>query len=126
MGVNMGAKKEEITTDAGIEAQVAKQEEQIIRQISQQRKARIVIPSGRDAHERCAVPVGLNGREFLINRDTEVDVPVGVLEVLNLATANVAQSNGDPEKPITFQKVPRFPYRLIGYVDPATGELESA
>lgn len=122
----MGAKKDDQMPDAGLDAQVAKQEEQIIRQISQQRKARIVIPSGRDAHERCAVPVGLNGREFLINRDTEVDIPVGVLEVLNLATANVAQSNGDPDKPITFHKVPRFPYRLLGFVNPDTGELERA
>lgn len=123
----MSAKAKENEQDvASLDAQVAKQEEQIIRQISQQRKARIVIPSGRDAHERCAVPVGLNGREFLIARDKEVDVPVGVLEVLNLATANVVQSNGDAENAISFHKVPRFPYRLLGYVNPETGELESA
>lgn len=111
-------------TDISDESRISAQEALIVRQINQQRKARIVIPSGRDANERGPVPIGLNGREFLIVRDREVDVPVGVLEVLNLATAMVVQNNGDMETGITFHKAPRFPYRLIGYIDPATGELE--
>lgn len=110
---------------AQLEEQVARQEERIARQIAQQRKVRIVIPSGRDAHERCPVPVGLNGREFLIERDKEVDVPQGVLDVLNLAVATVAHIRGDGDFVNTdFHKAPRFPVRVIGYVDPKTGELE--
>lgn len=114
---------EAASNDSG--ANVAQQEAMIFRQIARQRKARIVIPSGRDAHERCPVPVGLNGREFLIERDKEVDVPLGVLEVLNLAQASIAQTSGsDANLNTTFHKAPRFPYRLLGYVNPETGKLE--
>lgn len=121
------AEKEARAKSDELEAQVARQEALIIKQISQQRKAKIVIPSGRSAHERCPVPVGLNGREFLITRDKEVDVPVGVLEVLNLAQASIARSGGKDERAsVVFEKAPRFPYRLVGYIDPATGKLENA
>lgn len=104
---------------AELEAMVSMQEEKIFRQIAQQKKARIVIPSGRSEHERCPVPIGLNGREFLIERDREVDVPVGVLNVLNLAQARIARTSGDgPETVTSFHNAPRYPYRLVGYIDP--------
>lgn len=111
---------------AELDAQVARQEAMIIRQIASQRKVRIVIPSGRNAHERCPVPVGLNGREFLIERDKEVDVPEGVLHVLELAVANVAQTVDEGNfANTTFHKAPRYPFRVIGHVN-SKGELERA
>lgn len=111
---------------AGLDAQAAKQEEMIIRQIASQRKVRIVIPSGRDPHERCPVPVGLNGREFLIERDREADVPEGVLNVLELAVANVARTVDEGNfANTTFHRAPRYPLRVIGYLNDR-GELERA
>lgn len=110
-----------------IDGQVAKQEEQIVRQLASQRKVRIVIASGRDSHERCPVPVGVNGREFLIERDKEVDVPEAVLNVLDLAKASVGESRDIGGMVDTqFRKASRFAYRVIGYINPQTGELERA
>lgn len=108
-----------------LESQVSEQEERIKRQLASQRKARIIIASGRESHERCPVPVGVNGREFLIERDKEVDVPEGVLNVLNLAVANVGARKDGGEHPRTeFHKARRFAYTLLGFVNPQTGELE--
>lgn len=109
---------------ARMDEQVAKQEEKIARQLRMQRKVRIVIASGRGSHERCPVPVAINGREFLIERDKEVDVPQGVLNVLDLAVANVAETQDTGGQANTvFHKAQRYAYRVLGYVDPKTGEL---
>lgn len=108
-----------------LDAQVARQEEAIARQLGQQRKVRIVVASGKGSHERSPVPLAVNGREFLIKRDTPVDVPLGVLNVLDLCQANVAESSDNGIQVNTeFHKTLRFAYRVIGYIDPETGELE--
>lgn len=112
---------------AKLDAQVSRQEEAIRRQLGRQRKARIIIASGRDPHERSPVPVAVNGREFLIVRDTPVDVPEGVLNVLDLAVANVAETRDMGQQANTeFHHALRFSYRVLGYVNPTTGELEKA
>lgn len=108
---------------AKLDARVAKEEALIIEQLKRQRKVRIVIASGQSAHERCAVPVGVNGREFLIERDVEVDVPEGVLNVLDLAIANIGEIGSGQMASTDFHKTSRFAYRVIGYVDPKTNEL---
>lgn len=112
--------------DAKAEAEVARQEALITRQLNEQRRVRIVIPSGRDPSERAPVPVAVNGREFLISRDKEVDVPQGVLNVLDLAKerqADIQEVNGQAH--VTFREANRFSYRLVGYIDPTTGQLVS-
>lgn len=111
---------------AATDAEVARQEAQNKRLLAEQRKVRIVIPSGRDIHERCPVPVAVNGREYLIVRDKEVDVPQSVINVLNDAVESVPVEEGDgPIKRVVFKQAQRFAYSIKGYVNPETGELEN-
>lgn len=107
-----------------VDAEVSRQEETILRQLHNQRKVRIVIASGKEPQDRCPVPVAVNGREYLIVRDKEVDVPQGVLNVLDLAVAQVAEDTeeGGMIKTV-FRPAQRYSYRILGYVDPSTGNL---
>lgn len=110
--------------DAKADAEAAMQEAMITRQINEQRRVRIVIPSGRDPSERAPVPVAVNGREFLIVRDKEVDVPQAVLNVLDLAKEQqVDTQDVNGQAHVTFREASRFPYQVKGYVDPKTGQL---
>ena len=59
------AEREKAAINANADAEVARQEAQNKKLLAAQRKVRIVIPSGRGLHERCPVPVGVNGREYL-------------------------------------------------------------
>lgn len=107
-----------------VDAEVSRQEETILRQLHSQRKVRIIIASGKEPQDRCPVPVAVNGREYLIVRDKEVDVPQGVLNVLDLAVAQVAEDTeeGGMIKTV-FRPAQRYSYRVLGYVDPSTGKL---
>lgn len=108
-----------------IDAEVTRQEAAIQTQLRAQRKVRITIAGGKSPHERCPVTVAVNGHEYLIVRDKEVDVPQGVLNVLDLAQEQVPgnmEENG--QNRTVFQPAQRFAYRVLGHVDPATGELE--
>lgn len=110
---------------AAVNAEVAKLERQSVSQIRQQRKVRIIIPSGRDEYERSPVPVGVNGYTALIKRDVEVDVPEGVVNVLKLAKqmTPVQDTDAAGHTTTTFKETPRFPLQILGYVDPKTGKL---
>ena len=108
--------------EADAEAEAAMQEAAITRQLNAQRRVRIVLASGRDPHERAPVPIGVNGREYLISRDKEVDVPQAVINVLDHAieqVADVREVNG--QRHVTFHEAKRFNYTVKGYVDPKTG-----
>ncbi|WP_165072821.1 MULTISPECIES: hypothetical protein [unclassified Desulfovibrio] len=107
-----------------LDAEVSRQEEAIQRQLRSQRKVRIIIASGKDPQDCCPVPVAVNGREYLIVRDKEVDVPQGVLDVLDLAVEQVAEAVDEAGQNRTvFRPAQRFSYRVLGHIDPATGEL---
>lgn len=98
----------------------ALQDAVIARQLGRQRKIRIRIASGRDSHERCPVPVAVNGREFLIERDKEVEVPEGVLNVLLLANMQVAETGTMARQSVTsFHSAPRFALTVLGPVGEA-------
>ena len=103
--------------------QVSQQEALIAKQLRKQRKVRIVIQSGRTDHERSPVPVAVNGHEYLIERDKEVDVPEGVVNVLKLANEQVAQTTDGAQVNTTFHTAARFAYRVLGHIDPKTGQL---
>lgn len=105
-----------------LDQQVCRQEEMIARQLRQQRKVRIVIASGRSESERSPVPIAVNGHEYLIERDKEVDVPEGVVNVLKLANEQVAQTTGGAQVNTSFHTAARFSFRILGYVN-ANGEL---
>ena len=108
-----------------VEKELAKQEERVARQLRTQRKVRLVIPSGRGPHEKSPVPIGVNGREFLIVRDKEVLVPESIVEVLKLSVETVADVTLDDRghETTTFRKALRFPFQVLGYEEaPAAGE----
>lgn len=118
--------KELQAKSAAIDAEVSRQEEVIRHQLKTQRKVRIIIASGKDSQERCPVPVAVNGREYLIERDKAVDVPQGVLDVLDLSVEQVPTvlEEGGQSRTV-FQPAQRFAYRVLGRVDPVTGNLEA-
>jgi hypothetical protein len=109
----------EQTTDISAQtesAEVGKQEDnKIAGHLRQQRKVKILIPSGRGPGERAPVPVAINGCEFLIVRDKAVEVPESVVHALDLAVENVAESTVDSHgrEKVHFVQAPRFPYRVI-------------
>lgn len=103
-----------------LDEEVARTERDIVRQLHAQRKVRILIPSGRNSHDRAPVIVGVNGREFLIERDKEVVVPEGVVNVLNLAKEKVPLSSFDQsgQQSVRFDEAQRIPFQILGYVEP--------
>lgn len=109
-----------------LDMQVSRQEELIAKQLRKQRKVRIVIQSGRTDHERSPVPVAVNGHEYLIERDKEVDVPEGVVNVLKLANEQVAQTTEGAQVNTSFHTAARFSFRILGHIDPKTGQLVQA
>lgn len=103
-------------TDAEEEAALLRQEMLNAETLRRQRKVRILIPSGRDPHEQCPVPVGVNGRSYLIERDKEVAVPESVLHVLNLAVEMVPVVSEDGGyRVVGFRHTPRVPVQVLGY-----------
>ncbi len=104
-----------------IDADVTRMERDNIRQLHAQRKARLKLPSGRSAHERAPVLLGVNGQEFMILRDQEVIVPEAVLNVLNLARERVpVSSEVNGQQVVTWEETPRFPVQMLGYVEAET------
>lgn len=111
--------------DVVLNTEVLRQERASVAALGRQRKARVLIASGRSAHEQCPVMVGVNGRSFLIERDKEVLVPESVVHALELAVEQVPvleTDNGGNARIQGFRAAPRFPVRVLGYEEPATGE----
>lgn len=74
---------------------------------------RIVIPSQPGRTGSDDVFVSVNGRDFLIRRDAEVEVPPMVVEALNNAVATEYLTD-DAGRLVGDRQVPRFPYRVLG------------
>ena len=120
------AKAEADAISRKVDEEVMRTERDAVRQLHAQRKVRLLIPSGRDPHERAPAPVAVNGREFLIVRDKEVVVPEGVLNVLKLAREKLAvavEKNG--QQVVSWEEAQRFPFQLLGYVEPSAGAQEA-
>ena len=101
-----------------VDEEVKRTERDAVRQLHAQRKVKIMIPSGRDPHERAPVAVAVNGREFLIVRDKEVVVPEGVVNVLQLSRERVAvaeEQNG--QQVVHWEEAQRIPFSILGYVE---------
>lgn len=105
--------------DMGMGADDAAREREIIAQLKRQRKVKLVIASGAESHERSPVPVAVNGREYLIERDKEVLVPEAVANVLALARKQVCErvDDGRGTPRMVFREAPRFSYQILGYAD---------
>lgn len=80
-------------------------------------RVRIKIHAGPGPDGNDDVKVSVNGKMFQIKRDTEVNVPQGVLSVLRDAVTTVTQLNGtyeDGSMKYTERQVPRFAVEVIG------------
>lgn len=108
---------------AKIDLETSRQEKKIHDQIRRERKIRLIIPSGKDQHERCPVALAINGREFLVVRDKEVHVPESVVHALELAvemTPEVVEEGG--QRRTMFKQTQRYPFTVKGYVDDTDDE----
>lgn len=95
-----------------LDESVSRQESANTQVLNAQKRVRIMISAGRGKHEQCPVPVGVNGRAYLIERGKEVDVPESVLHVLNLAVEQAPVLEG--ERVMGFRSVPRYPVQVLG------------
>jgi hypothetical protein len=83
-------------------------------ELKKQKKHRIMIPSTEK--DKDPVQVGINGYVYNIPRDTEVEVPAGVLEVLENAVMKsytVRKREVGEGNELVGQDVRRFPYQSV-------------
>lgn len=80
--------------------------------VAQRKMVTIRIPNQESIGGKEPVPVGVNGKVYLIKRDTDVPVPVEVVHVLKNANRVVFDKgpNGEPINP-TF--VPTYPFSIV-------------
>lgn len=76
------------------------------------KKTKIIIPSHTGPAGSDDVFVSVNGRDYLIKRDTEAEVPADVLGALKNAviTDYVTDENG---RIVRERQVPRFPFQVV-------------
>lgn len=89
-------------------------EREAMEMLKGQRKVRLLIPATEK--DRDAVQVGLNGYVYNIPRDTEVEVPEGVVEVLSNAKITSYQlkprTEGEGNEMVP-QDVHRIPFQVV-------------
>ncbi|MFI3270825.1 MAG: hypothetical protein R3Y11_01805 [Pseudomonadota bacterium] len=102
------------------EATIKAVEKTAVKQLHAQGKLRIIINSGAGSHEAAPVRVGVNGREYVIKRDVEVDVPKGVVNVLRRAKEKVGTMVDNAQtgrRHMEFRDKNRFSFQILGPVD---------
>lgn len=73
---------------------------------------RIVIEENDDIPPT-GLPIGLNGMVYVIRPGEEVDVPPGVLEVLDHAVMSVPQVDPQTKQVVGYRDRMRYPYRVV-------------
>lgn len=88
----------------------ASDEEQVVETVGEVVKGekRITIEIAENENDTQKVPVGVNGRIYLIQRGVPVSVPESVVEVLNNATVHKWDSEMKKRT-----SVPSYPYRVV-------------
>lgn len=82
-----------------------------VAEVQKVKTVRIIIDETRDSTEMQNVPVGVNGRMWIIKRGEEVEVPLEVLEVLDHAVVEkTVKLEGGAE---VTKKVKRFNYSVL-------------
>lgn len=64
--------------------------------------------------------IQLNGAAFILRPGEEVDVPIGLLSVLDDAVEGVPIRDNNTSQVIGYRKKLRFPYRVVGAVQAAS------
>lgn len=81
----------------------------------------MISPSG-NPHEVNPVPVSINGRQYLMNRGEECEVPPEVVEALNHAVEIQYEDRVDPRDPTLITRIERralrFPFQIIKFPQP--------
>lgn len=75
-------------------------------------KTRIMIPSQTGPGGSDDVFLSVNGRDYLIKRDAEVEVPPAVLEALKHAVITDYVTDADG-RIVRERQVPRFPFQVL-------------
>lgn len=81
-----------------------------------ERTIRIVLEENNDI-PRNGLFLGLNGRNWMLQPGVEVDVPVGIVEILNNAIESIPVIEPQTQKVTGFRNRLRFPYRRVERVD---------
>lgn len=77
-----------------------------------QAKTRLMIPSQTGPGGSDDVFLSVNGRDYLIKRDAEVEVPPSVLEALKHAVITDYVTDADG-RIVRERQVPRFPFQVL-------------
>ena len=94
---------------AAEEATAKAAEQDTLAYLHKQKKYVLVINSMGD--QTAPVPLSFNGVAYLVKRDTEVLVPKGIINILNLSTTGeVVQTTEDGVTKTAFNRSKRFPY----------------
>lgn len=72
---------------------------------------RIIIPSNEGPMGSGDVFVGYNGVGYQLRRDTEIDVPLGVLDVLRDARTRTGRATEDGD--IVWMDAPTYPFQIV-------------
>jgi hypothetical protein len=76
------------------------------------KRVKIIIPSGETAVNQGDVYVGYNGKGYLLQRDTEVEVPAEVADVLRRAKQTIGIQLEDGS--LQYREVLSYPFNVVG------------
>ena len=79
--------------------------------LAKQERVKIRIHSSEDDMGKDDVFVGVNAVGFLIKRDTDVEVPIGVYNVLNDAKRKLYKQN--PDGSLEMREVHAYPFSIV-------------
>lgn len=80
--------------------------------LDKQRKVRITIHSTSEPNGQGDVYLGINGRAYVLQREVEITVPMGVVNVLNDAKRKVYKQGADGE--LIEKTVHSYPFSILG------------
>lgn len=84
------------------------------RPIGMPKTVKIILEEGAENEiPPTGLPVSLNGKAYLIRPGEEVNLPLGVLEILDNAVMSVPVKDPQTMKVVGYRKRLRFPYRLV-------------
>ena len=75
-------------------------------------RIKIVVEENEDIPPT-GLPIGLNGKAYIIRPGEEVMVPMGVKEVLDQAITSVPQVDPSTRQVVGYRDRLRYPYRVI-------------
>ena len=103
---------QEVTLGTNIEAEAPKKVGRAPKTARQRETVRILLEENEEIPPT-GLFVGLNGRGYLIRPGEEVDVPLGVAEILSHAVMSTPSLDPSTKQVIGYRERMRYPYRTI-------------